>query len=432
MTVNAATDFSVVLDDFKQTYAKDMEDYRPQWMVLQELLEANRDGVELGAKINLPCVLTNQSGETYDTSGGTATLRNPVSMEIKDASSDQFECTLPVRMPFGLISKAKQSKQARFADRARLMILSGKKGALRASELHLLHGSNGIGKVLSLGSTNGSGPWTRDVTFDTTSWSDGIWGAMENAPIDWYSLLTSGTKRNSGDTNVQAIKGWSNDPTIANQRTVTFVATGASTDLSTIAVGDFAFASTGYAKQMQGLMSIANTGVGATLFNISTNYSMYRPKQVTITGPLTMGKLLSGVSPAVAHGAEGELTVLVNARNFADLNKDISSARRLDASYTSKKLRNGAQAIEYVQGNLTLTIVLHAFMKDGDAIAFPVDNWFRIGSDPEPTMTLDELKLQVMSSTANTFDFRFWNAQVLIPNLLATTVYFSGITPAAS
>jgi peptidoglycan hydrolase-like protein with peptidoglycan-binding domain len=430
VTVSAATDFNVVLDNLKVTYGKDLEDYRPKFTVLQELLTPNRDGVEMGAQVKLPVILTHQGGETYDTSGGTATLRAPVSMEIKDATSDQFETTMVVRMPFGLISKSQQSSQARFADKAKLILLGGKKGALRAAELSLLHGSNGIGQVQAVGSVTGSGPWTLDVTFTPASWSDGIWGAAENMPIDWFSALTSGTKRNTGDTNVQTVKGWGNDGT--NPRKVTFVATGASGDLSGIAPNDFAFAASAYTKQMQGMLNIAGTGTGTTLFGISTNYSMYRAKSVTVSGPLTMGKLLSGISPAIAHGAEGKLVVLVNARNHADLLKDMASARRLDASYSEKTLKNGARQIIYISGDLTLEITLHPFMKDGDALAFSVPNWYRIGSDPDPTMQLADLKLQVMSSTANTFDFRFWNAQVVMPDCLATTVLFSGITPVAT
>lgn len=430
MAVTPNTDLTSVLDDLKQTYGKDLEDYRPSFTVLQELLSANRDGVEMGAKINLPVALSHQGGETNDTSGGTATLRNPVSMEIKDASSDQYEITLPVRMPFGLISKAKQGPKARFADKPKLILLSGKKGSLRAAELNLLHGQNSLGKVSAVSAVTGSGPYFIDVTFTAPSWSDGIYGAADNLPFDFYSALTSGTKRNTGDCNVSAVKGWSTDAT--NPRTVTFTA-AAQSDLNTIAANDFVFAASAYGKQMPGLMYQLGLGAAVTHLGISTNYTMWRPKQITVTGPITMGKLLSGISPAISHGAEGKMTVLANARNHADLVKDMVSARRLDASYKSGgKLENGAQSVEYMIGNLTLEIVLHAFMKDGDVAVIPTDNWYRIGSDPEPTMKLDDLQLQVMSANSNTFEFRFWCAQTLMPNLMATSVLFSGITPNAS
>lgn len=433
MTISANTDFTTVLDNLKTTYAKTLDDFRPKFTVLQELFEPNREGIEVGNTVKIPVLLTHQGGETYDVSGGTATLRAPVSMEIKDAASDQFETTMIVRMPFGLISKAAQSGNARYADKAKLILLGGKKGALRANELHLLHGSSGLGVVAALGSVTGAGPFTRDVTFTPASWSDGIFGAAENLPFDFYSLQSGGAKRNTNDCSVAAVKGFSNDPT--NPRTVTFQA-AASGDLSGILVGDFLFSASANGKQMPGLMSVAGTGAGSTLFGISTNYSMYRAKQVAVTGPITMGKLISGISPAIAHGADGEFTVLANSRNFADLNKDMSSARRLDSSYTAGTLKNGAKKISYqtaaAGGDLSLNIALHPFMKDGDVVVLPVPNWYRVGSDPDPTMQLAGDKLQVMSQTANTFDFRFWSAQALVPNLLATTVAFSGITPNAS
>lgn len=424
-------DFTSAVDNFKQTYAPDLNDNRPNFTILQELLPANKGNFEMGVKVNIPVLLTHHGGETYKTSGSTANLRQPVAMQISDAASDQFEVTIPVRMPFGMISKASQSKQARYADKARLLILAGDTAAKRANELTLLHGCNSLGKVSAVGAVTGTGPWTLDVTFTAASWSDGIWGAVDSLPFDFYSALTSGTKRNTGDVTVSKVKGWSNDA--SNARIVTFTASGASTDLSGIAQNDFVFSASGYSTtQVPGLMNILGLATGSTYAGISTNYSMWLPKAVTVTGPITMGKLLSGISPAVAHGADGEFKVLLNARNFADAMKDIASSRRLDASYTEGTLKNGAQNIQYKYRGLTLDLVLHPFMKDGDCAVVPVENYFRIGSDPDPVMNLDGVNLQVMSSVADVIEWRFWSAQTLLPNLLATSTYFSGITPNAS
>src|SRR4051812_30338612 len=199
-----------------------MEDNRPVFSVLQELLPANRDGIEIGDKLNIPVVLSHQGGESYGASGSTANLRTPVSIEIKDAQTDQFEITQPVRMPFGMISKAQQSPKARFGDKARLLLLSGQNGAKRSQELALLHGSNGLGQVASVAAVAGAGPFTRDVTFTPASWSDGIWGAADNLPFDFVTALVAGTKRNTNDCTVTGVN--------FTTRTVTFSAP-ASTDL---------------------------------------------------------------------------------------------------------------------------------------------------------------------------------------------------------
>jgi hypothetical protein len=37
-----------------------------------------------------------------------------------------------------------------------------------------------------------------------------------------------------------------------------------------------------------------------------------------------------------------------------------------------------------------------------------------------------------MSATSNSFEFRWFSASAIVPNLLATSVLFTGITPAAS
>ena len=182
---------------------------------------------------------------------------------------------------------------------------------------------------------------------------------------------------------------------------------------------------------MPGLQNILGTTTG-NLLAVSTNYTMWSAKQVTVTGPITFGKLLSGISPAVSHGANGKLTVLASPRNWADLMKDLASGRRLDASYSRQVLTNGAKKLAFSYENGDLDIVLHPFFKDGEISVIPLDNWFRAGSDPDPTMRLGDIPLQVMSSSANTFEFRFWSASAIIPNILGTSVLFSGITPNAN
>jgi hypothetical protein len=424
VTVSANVDFNVALDNFKQTYAPDLQDNRPAFMVLQELLKANRGNFEMGAKVNIPVLLSHQGGESYGLSGDTSNLGSPVSLEIKDAQSDQFEITLPVRMPFGMISKAQQSEKARFADKARLLLLAGDTGAKRANELALLHGRNSFGKILN---TTGSSGTTLVVQLTPDSWSDGIWGAADNLPFDTYSNQdATGTKRNANaDFNLTAVD-------FANRK-LTF--TGNASDVTATLANDFIVprgSGAATAKVLPGLMYQAALGAGSTHLNISTNYTMWRAKAVPITGAITFGKLVSGISPAVAHGADGKFVGLASPRNYADLIKDLASARRLDASYSETKMKNGAQAVEYRYLGVTITMVVHPFMKDGEVVLLPPDNWFRIGSDPDPVMKLGDVPLQVMSSSANVIEWRFWSAQALMPNLLATTVYFSGITPNAS
>src|SRR5438132_3983803 len=144
---------------------------------------------------------------------------------------------------------------------------------------------------------------------------------------------------------------------------------------------------------MPGLLSLVSTVTG-TLLQIPTAYTMWKAKQVTVSGPITFSKLISGISPAVSHGADGELTALVSPKNWADLMKDLASARRLDSSYNEKTLANGAQAVEYKYSGGKIVVVLHPFAKDGEIAVIPVDNYMRVGSDPDPTMKLADLQLQ--------------------------------------
>jgi hypothetical protein len=94
VAVSQNIDFGVALSNLKQTYAKDLEDNRPNFTVLQELLPPNRDGIEVGDKLNIPVLLSHQGGESYGTSGDTSNLGAPVAININDAVTDQFEGAL--------------------------------------------------------------------------------------------------------------------------------------------------------------------------------------------------------------------------------------------------------------------------------------------------------------------------------------------------
>ncbi|MHB8682824.1 MAG: hypothetical protein ACYC9X_00680 [Dehalococcoidia bacterium] len=420
MAASTQIDQTSALDNLKQTYLE-LKDLRLACTTLQDLIPGSRGG-EVGAKVNIPVLLTHQTSETYGLAGNTDTLRAPKAIQIIDASSDQYETTLPVRIPTGYMSKVEQSGKARFADKAKLLMLAGKKGALRVNELHLLHGSNSYAKIGSLAASTGpvGGIFSRVVTPTAGTWSDGIWGGADSAPIDAYSALSGGVKHNTaGDLTVGAVD--------FAAKTIT-LQSATQADLDALAVSDFLFPAGSYGLQMPGLMNIISTTTGS-IFGISTNYTLWKAKQVTVTGPITIGKLISGVSPAIAHGADGTMKVLVSPRNWADLNKDCASGRRFDYSYKPGKLTNGAKKLEIESANVDLEIVLHPFMKDGEIAAIMEANWFRPGSQPDPSMMVGGERLQVMSATTNSFEFREWSAQVLMPNMLATSVYFSGITP---
>lgn len=420
MAISTSLDFTTVLGDLKKTYSEDMRDNRPQFTVLQELLRPE-GGTPVGEELRVPVILTHQSGETYKPSGSANLLRAPVSMEIKQAVTDQFEITEIVRLPFGMISKAVQGKEASYADPVRLRVLSGQTSAKRALELSLLHGQNGLGQVASATVVAGTGPFTRDVTFTPQSWSNGIWGGYDNAAVDFWSALTAGTKRNTGDVNVSAVN--------FATKTVTFTA-AASADISGIVANDYVFPATAYSTtQMPGLMNIVSS-TAPTLFGISTAYSLWHAKRVDAGAvPLSFSKVTSGMGPAIAAGADGRMVLLVNDATWADLEKDLLTNRRLDQSYTPQQLKNGARSIQYVYSNGVVDVVLHPFMKGGEAVAFQRDSWLRVGSQPDPEMVLAGEQLSVISQVADTIDYRWWCANALIPQSLGTSVYFFNITP---
>lgn len=418
-----------LLDNLKKVYKPDLDDNRPVFAVLQERLSAEGKGIlEVGEKIVLPVILTHQGGESYGAANNVDTLNTPIPMVMDQAETDQYEITEIVRMPFGLVSKVGQSKAARFADKARILTLAGQTAAKLKLETVLLHGGRGVARVTtSAGSVSGSGPWTRTINIDPATWSDGFWTYQEGQAFDCFTALTGGTQRNdAGLLSVTSVD--------FAAKTVTFSTAGASNDLSDIVANDILFKDGSRGNQAYGLMYFAQEAdtSGATVLGVSTNYSAWRTKPVTVSGPITWGKLLSGCASSMAGGLDGRITVLANSKNMADLHKDFMSSRRLDASYSTGKLKNGARAIEYVFGSRTFELVGHDLMWDGDVVAYSEANWFRAGSDPDPVMSLGGEELKLISSTSNSFEFRWFSAGALIPNGLANMTYFSGITPSAT
>jgi hypothetical protein len=172
---------------------------------------------------------------------------------------------------------------------------------------------------------------------------------------------------------------------------------------------------------------LTNTG---TLFNISAaTYNLWKGNTATVSGQLTMGKLLSAISKAVVRGLNEKVVVCVNPKTWANLASDLAALRRFDGSYDKKKGENGVESISYVGQNGEIEIISHSLVKAGQAFVFPPKRAKRIGAQEISFKTPgreDEIFLHLPSNAG--FELRVYSDQALFIEAPARCVYIDGFT----
>jgi hypothetical protein len=179
---------------------------------------------------------------------------------------------------------------------------------------------------------------------------------------------------------------------------------------------------------MAGLKKIlTNTG---TLFEISAaTYDLWKGNSVTVTGQLTMAKVLSSVSKAVQRGLDSDVVLLVNPSTWADLASNLAALRRFDGSYSKGKNSSGSKEIEYYSQNGSIKIISYNIVKEGDFFIFPLDKVMRIGARDlslnDPTRPQDEIFFTIPGKAG--VGLRAYTNQAIFLEAPAQGVFGTGI-----
>lgn len=422
----ATTNTTATLDGlFKAVYGeKGPINLIPENAILQNLVQF-RESERIGKDFEVPVILSQEHGVTYMAPGdGVVTLNDAIASTLKNCVVNGYQIVLRGAIDYEAAAKGSSSKVA-FKNATELLVENLMESAAKRLELSMLYGGKGLGQATS--SVNSSATVTV-VQMTTATWASGIFGGMEGAQINFYNA-SSGALISSGSDAIFSIDSVNNDD---RKLTVSGTGTGI-TALDIFLAGatdaDIYFKGA-KAKEMAGLDSIiTNTG---SLFGIdAATYSLWKGQSFAVGGALTMAKVLSAVSKAVARGLNEEVTVLCNPQTWANLNSDQAALRKYDESYSPNKAENGVEAIVYHGQAGKISVVSHPFVKEGEAFVVPMKRVKRIGAQEMSFTTpgkKDEIFLQLANQ--NAYELRVYGNQSIFIETPSRCVKLTGIVNA--
>lgn len=426
----SATTTTATLDGlFYEVYASEIENLIPEVAKVVKLVPFVEKAKESGGYYNQPVVVAASQGFTYQAPGTTITLNPAISMQMQNAKLLGSQMVLRVAMDYEAAARASTSKKA-FVEGTGLIMEEMMESSTKRLEIATLYGQEGLGTTASIAQYSGnSNPTTESlVTFSAASWAVGIWSGSENTQVNFYngsSIVSSGA-----DAIFTVIE------VNADNRTIVVSGTsGGSTTLVALTATPLAVYYRGaYGLEMAGIGKIiSNTG---SLFNINaTTYNLWAGNTMTVTGALTMGKILAGISRAVGRGLNERVVCLINPDTWANLQSDLAAQRMFDSSYDSKKAKSGAENILYYGQNGEIEVISHNCIKAGDCMIFPPKKVMRVGAQNLSFVTpgmpgQGQIFLHLAEQAA--FELRLYTDQAVIIETPARCVRITGFTNQAA
>lgn len=418
---------------YKVAYAKGVEDLIPKASKLSDMIPFVPSELQNGKHYEQPVVLSAEAGFTYSLDSQNAyDLNESIGMTMQSAIVPGADIVLDSTVGYNQAARASHSATS-FKSAMSTKFENMLKSSEKRLEIAMLYGNDDIGTT-PVQSTSISSSMVA-VQLDTASWATGIWSGSENANI----VFTKASDR----TAVDSLRSFKIAKVDVDNRTVYVAAGTAGTagTLSTLvtALGSYACKINFYGScsgsdstfafaEMAGLKKIlTNSG---SLFGIDASvYDLWKGNSVSITGQLTMAKVLGSVSKAVQRGLDSDAVVLVNPSTWADLASNLAALRRFDGSYSKKKSSNGSEELEYIGQNGALKIVPYNIVKEGDCFIFPEDKVMRIGARDlglnDPTRPEDEIFFTIPGKAG--VGLRAYTNQAIFLEAPAQGVYISGI-----
>ena len=419
---------------YKVAYAKGVEDAVPVTKKIGEIVEFVPSELQNGKQYEQPVVLTAEQGFTYSLDTQTAyALNDSIGMAMQSAIVPGADLVLCSTVGYNQAARASHSATA-FKTVMSTKFENMMKSSQKRLEIAYLYGGDHIAQAAAQAVAIASS--MLPIIIDDDEWATGIWTGSENAEVVFVKA--------SDNTEVDSLRSFKVAQVDVDAKTVYFAAgtygtPGTLTTLETAieayacnihfygsvsgSAGTFAYA------EMSGLKKImTNTG---SLFGINAaTYDLWRGNSVTVTGQLTMAKVLSAVSKPVQRGLDSDVVLFVNPSTWADLASNLAALRRFDGSYSKSKNSNGSKEIEYYGQNGMIKIISYNIVKEGDAFIFPTDKVIRVGarelSMKDPTKPgSDEIFFTIPNYAG--VGLRTYTNQAIFVELPAQTVYITGI-----
>jgi hypothetical protein len=410
---------------FQEVYAKEVKYPIPDGAMLVKELPFKGVETTTGGKFIQPVILTRENGFTYQAgdSDSAFALRNASAHVSKRAELVGSNLVGRGRLGYEAAARAASGKAA-FVEATELLVENLTESAAFRLELMFLYGQSGIGTV-------DSSPSTTVLPVTAATWAPAIWAGLEGCAI---MVITSDLATVKGTANISSVEM---DETSANYRKVTLAAA-----ITLPVAGDLIFfagavEAGGTYHECVGLDKIITTSSG-NLFGISvTSYPLWRGNTYTVSGALTLTKIMGGVKRAVSKGLKGECRLLVSPKAWFDLVNPTmdavasAGARKIDQSYGAKKVEFGTEAIKiYGPQGRNVEIVAHPYVKEGEAFLVPMKSLRRVGAQDidfkTPGMKSEDMFIHLQDNAG--YEFRCYANQALFCDSPAHCVKFTSIT----
>lgn len=418
---------------YKVAYAKGVEDVLPWKRKIADMIDFVPSELQNGKQYEQPVILTGEQGFTYSLDTQAAyDLNSSIGMAMQSAIVPGYDIVLSSTVGYNQAARASHSATS-FKSVMSTKFENMLKSASHRLEIGYLYGQDHIAQAAMQAVVIADAKLP--MVIDADEWALGMWSGAENAQV---VFVTS-----ANNTAVDSLRSFTVSQVDPDTRTVYFAAgtagtPGTLTTLETaIEAGSLNIhfygscsgsgVSFAYAEQAGLKKQMTNTGI---LFGINAaDYDLWRGNTATISGQLTMAKVLSALSKPISRGLEDDVVLYCNPLTWADMASNLAALRRFDGSYSKSKASNGSEQLEYVSQNGSIKIISYNIVKQGDCFIFPKSKVLRIGARDlslnDPTRPSEEIFFTL--PTAAGVGLRAYTNQAIFLEAPAQAVYIQGI-----
>lgn len=410
-----ANDPTTMAGDFKNLYKDSgLVNAIPSWMIIQDRFPFEEADAGLGQYYVFGVVLQKEQGFTYAPSSGASsgvqTMNAAVAGYIGQAQVEGFAIYLRSRLSYDAAAKASRAGKKAFAQAYGAVLKNMKESHQYRLECSLLYGRDGLGVV----STNTSGA----LVITSATWATGIWASgMTGAILEAFDGTGSTVSQHNGDLTISSV--------VVSTKTVTVTGTSSAVVAADVLYFKGARTTTAY-NECVGLNRILGTAAGSTIFNISTNYELWRSQAYAVSGNLSLTAIMQAAAQAIPFGL-GKAILLCAPVKFAQLASDEAALRRYIQDTPNAK--RGVKGIVFQLGSVDVEILPHPLVREGSAMLLPEEYVHRVGAT-DVTFSLpgsgEPMQVHVTDSTA--LEIRSMSDQGIYLDCPAQAVLLSGIT----
>ncbi len=449
---------------FKEVYAPELLNHVPDAAMLVKELKFSGVEATLGGQFVQPVVLSREHGFTYASSGDDAfELAGSIPMTVKRATLLGSQLVGQGRLGYEAAARAAKGKAA-FAEATELLVENMIESAAYRLEQMFLYGQSGIGlcEVAGAGASDPGKAGQATFKVAATGWAPTTWAGIEGAKI---TIVGSSYTSTGGVRTYTGVKTVANkivsvnmdESDATNYRLVTLTDNLA----VNVAANDVIFfsaatsatttgaATTATVKECLGLDGILTTSTG-DLFGIPVASAgagtypgspLWKGNLYNVNGALTLTKIMEAAKRARDKGLKESAKLLVSPKAWMNLVNPTmdpavgvnsnSGSRKVDSSYSPKKLELGTESI-LIHGpqGANIEVVPHPYVREGDAFLVPFRVMKRVGASDidfkTPGMPAEEMFIHLQNQAG--YEFRCYANQALFIDAPAKCVKLYGIS----